>query len=187
MAIITSDPATRDQLAYARLIIREALYHGGADYDRAFRQQAAADTLLRWNTLLLGLQASTMLGLGPAQGAMFCTLCREVDHTWAQCALLCLHPPTARPPTPLATTTRRKSDNICISWNRGSCIFPGNCAYRHVCATCYLPHKAKDCSKTLIARITSSNVVPLLKQAHMLHPTLHPMLVHNITMPIKQQ
>ena len=55
------DPTTRDQLAYARLIIREALRHGGAgwlDYDRAFRQQAAADPSLRWNTLLPGLLAS---------------------------------------------------------------------------------------------------------------------------------
>lgn len=148
MAILTSDPSTRDQLAYARLIIREALRHGGAgwlDYDRAFRQQAAVDSSLRWNTLLPGLQASTMLGYGTGQGALFCTLCREVDHTRAQCALLCLHP---RTPTNLAATTRRKSDNICTSWNRGSCIFPGNCQYRHVCATCQLPHRAKDCLKT---------------------------------------
>ena len=44
MAIRTTDPTTRDQLAYAHLIIREALCHGGAgwlDYDRAFHQQAA--------------------------------------------------------------------------------------------------------------------------------------------------
>jgi hypothetical protein len=151
-AILTSDPTTRDQLAYTRLMIREALRHGGAgwlDYDRAFRQQAAADPSLRWNTLLPALQASTMLGLAPpGQGATFCTLCREVDHTRAQCALLCLHPPAARPLTTLPTTPRRKSDNVCISWNRGSCIFPGTCVYRHICATCHLPHKARDCSKT---------------------------------------
>ena len=84
MAILTTDPSTRDQLAYARLMIREALRHGGAgwlDYDRTFRQQAAADSLLRWNTLHPGLQASTMLSHGTGQGALFCTLCREVDHT----------------------------------------------------------------------------------------------------------
>lgn len=53
MAICTTDPATRDQLAYARLLIKEAQRHGGQgwlDYDRAFRQQAAADPSLRWNT-----------------------------------------------------------------------------------------------------------------------------------------
>ena len=154
MAILTTDPSTRDQLAYARLMIREALRHGGAgwlDYDRAFRQQAAADSSLRWNTLHPGLQASTMLSHGTGQGALFCTLCREVDHTRSQCALLYLHPPTARTPitpTPLAATGTRKSNRICTSWNMGACIFPGNCTYRHVCTTCQLPHRAKDCRKT---------------------------------------
>ena len=151
MAIRTSDPMTRDQLAYARLIIREALRHGGAgwlDYDRVFRQQAAAEPSLRWNTLLPGLQASTMLGHNTGQGTQFCTLCREVDHARAQCALLCLNPPPPRPPITSTPTTRRRSENICMSWNRGSCIFPGKCAYRHVCATCQQAHKAKDCPRT---------------------------------------
>ena len=151
MAIQTSDPRTQDQLAYARLIIREALRHGGAgwlDYDRAFRQQAAADRALRWNTLIPGLQASTMLGHGVGQGTLFCTLCRGVDHTRAQCALLSLHPPTIRTTTIPTAGIRRRSDNICTSWNRGACMFPGTCSYRHICATCQLPHKARDCSKT---------------------------------------
>ena len=151
MAILTSDPTTRDQLAYAHLIIREALRHGGMgwmDYDRAFCQQAAADPSLRWNTLLPRLQASTMLGIPPGQGAVFCSLCREVDHTRSQCALQCLHPPTARPSTPLAPAIRCKTSNVCISWNRGLCIFPGTCINRLLCATCYLPHKAKDRPKT---------------------------------------
>ena len=45
-AILTSDPNTRDHLAYARLIIREAQRHGGQgwmDYDRLFHQQAAVE------------------------------------------------------------------------------------------------------------------------------------------------
>ena len=50
-----TDPTTCDQLAYSRLIIREALCHGGVgwlNYDRAFRQQAAVDHLCggtHWN------------------------------------------------------------------------------------------------------------------------------------------
>ena len=129
VAIRTSDPTARDQLAYARLIVREALHHGGAgwlDYDRDFSQQAAADPSLRWNTILPGLQASTMLGHGASQGAQFCTLCREVDHTRANCALLCLQSPTQRT---TAASTRRRSDNVSLSWNRCACIFPGICAY----------------------------------------------------------
>ena len=152
VAVLTPDPATRDQLAYARLIIREALRHGGQgwlDYDRAFRQQVAADPSMRWNTLLPGLQAATILGRGGGQGLAFCTLCRGSDHTRSQCALLYLQPPASRATAITSVTTpRRRLDNICMSWNRGACIFPNNCSYRHVCATCQLPHKAKDCTRT---------------------------------------
>ena len=50
MAILTSDPATRDQLTYARLLIREAWRHGGTGwlaYDHAFRQQVALNAGIR--------------------------------------------------------------------------------------------------------------------------------------------
>ena len=68
VAIRSSDPIARSQLAYARLLIKEAQRHGGLgwlDYDRAFRQQAAADPSLAWNTLNPGLQASTMFKRPP--------------------------------------------------------------------------------------------------------------------------
>ena len=48
MAARTSDPVTRDQLAYDHLLIKEAQCHGGLgwlDYDKVFRQQIAADSL----------------------------------------------------------------------------------------------------------------------------------------------
>lgn len=149
VAILTPDPTTRDQLAYARLIIREALRHGGQgwrDYDRAFRQQRAADRSLPWNTLLPGLQAATILGHGRGQGSTFCTLCRGVDHTRSQCAMLYLQPPLSGASTPTSVIGPRR--NICVSWNKGACVFPSNCSYRHVCATCLLQHKAKDCPRT---------------------------------------
>lgn len=115
IVILTDDSTTRGQLAYARLIIREALLHGGSgwlDYDRAFKQQAAADPTLRWNTLLPGLQASTVIGQAPSQATAFCTLCREVDHTRTQCVLSYLQP---WPRNTSTTFSRRKSTNICIS------------------------------------------------------------------------
>ena len=71
VAVFIPDPATRDQLAYARLIIREAIYHAGQgwlEYDRAFWQQVAADPFMCWNTWLLRLQAETILGRGGGQG-----------------------------------------------------------------------------------------------------------------------
>ena len=74
MAARTSDPVTRDQLAYARLLIKEAQRHGGLgwlDYDRVFRQQVAS---LRWNTLIPGLQATTILGQQSVKQPVFFTL-----------------------------------------------------------------------------------------------------------------
>ena len=82
VAIHSTDPLTRDILAYGCLLIRESQRHGGngwLDYDRVFRQQVAIDALLRWNTLHPGIQASTLVTNAPGPGA-FCTLCRENDH-----------------------------------------------------------------------------------------------------------
>ena len=89
VAMRVTDPGVWDMLAYARLIIREAQRHGGSgwlDYDKVFRQQAALDHSLKWNTLHPGIQASTLVGR-TSRLAMFCTLCREPDHTAKQCAL----------------------------------------------------------------------------------------------------
>ena len=64
VAVRTSDMLARDMLAYCRLIIREALRHGGQgwqEYDRIFRQQCKINPSLPWNTLLPDLQAATIL------------------------------------------------------------------------------------------------------------------------------
>ena len=85
----TDDQKVKDQLAYARLIIREAQRHSGSgwlDYDRVFRQQAALDLALKWNSLHPGIQASTLVGQ-VANAHMLCRLCREPDHSTNQCAL----------------------------------------------------------------------------------------------------
>ena len=74
-------------LAYTAITsehMQEALRHGNSgwlDYDRAFRQQAAKDTSIRWNNLLPGMQASMILGNPARQGVsntqkQACTLCR---------------------------------------------------------------------------------------------------------------
>lgn len=154
IAVGTLDTKTRDQLAYARLIIKEAQRHGGQgwlDYDHAFRQQVAADPSIHWNTLNPGLQASTILGQGMPTAGSFCTLCRGVDHTRPQCALACLQPlPGPRTPTTRSypsPPTRRRPADVCFSWNRGNCLYPGHCHYRHVCLLCQQHHKARDCPK----------------------------------------
>ena len=150
MAIRTTDPATRDQLAYARLLLWESNRHNGSgwlEYDRAFRQQASLNSSVRWNTLVPGLVASTML----AQ-RMFCPHCHEVDHPGSQCALAYLHqlPSSSSAVQPASRPQRHPESRlrVCISWNKGSCIYPGTCSYRHICATCQRQHRAKDCPDT---------------------------------------
>ncbi len=165
VALKAEDPGVRDMLAYARLLIREAQRHGGngwLDYDRVFRQQAAIDHTLRWNSLHPGIQASTLVGCasGPVT---FCTLCREPDHTAELCALSYLQSPASLlPPTPSTAIPpvtslrprvpfKRRPESlagICVSWNKGRCSFPNFCKYRHVCATCQQYHMARDCATT---------------------------------------
>ena len=99
------------------------------------------------NTLIPGLQASTILGRTDSHTPSFCTLCRGVDHTRTQCALAYLFPQTTRGAYQSRPAIRH-SDNICISWNRGACAFPSGCVYKHICATCRQSHRAKDCPAT---------------------------------------
>ena len=156
VAIRTPDELTRQMLAYARLIIREALRHGGsgwAEYDRVFRRQVAINPTLSWNTLEPSLQAATILGQRSSEGVL-CTICQECDHTANLCALAPLqqqlqsHPPVAmstasyRPPRRPETFQR-----ICVSWNKGTCPRP-QCTFCHICATCHKMLKARECSET---------------------------------------
>ena len=156
IAIRANDQGVRDMLAYARLMVREAQRHGGSgwlDYDRVFRQQAALDTSLRWNTLHPGIQAATLVGR-TAGSTLLCSICRKPDHTAGQCALSYLQPPTGTsnapgpsvwPPGPRAPLRRQPESmmNICVSWNKGHCTFPGTCRFR-----CQQPHMARDCVAT---------------------------------------
>ena len=149
---MTTDPTTRDQLAYARLIIKEAQRHGGAawlDYDRAFRQQRAADPSIPWNSLNPSLLASTILGSRSTGQGAFCTLCRMVDHTRSQCALAYLEASSSTPQNP----RRGYGDYapVCFHWNKGTCRLP-RCNFRHVCSVCFKPsHKAASCPQAVPA------------------------------------
>ena len=158
VTVRATDPVMCDMLTYCRLIIREALRHGGRgwqDYDRTFRSQAAIDQTMRWNVILPELQACTILGQRSA-GGMYCSLCTGIDHSISQCALSVLQQPLT---THVPASNRRPSNlgdrrpsgipiPICSSWNAGRCIYPGTCSFRHVCATCGQHHKAHDCDET---------------------------------------
>ena len=160
-AIRTDDLYLRNLLVYARLLIREALRHGGTgwlEYDKIFRQQAAADPSVDWSVLNSSLLASTILSARSDQGS-FRQLCQEVDHTAMDCALHTTQDkPTSHYQTPGPSMNRPGSshrprpetlERICTSWNKGRCAYPGTCSFRHKCATCRLyGHKARDCKDT---------------------------------------
>ena len=149
LAVGTSDQTTRDRLVYARLILREALRHGGKgwlDYDRLFRQQAASNPSLPWNALHPSLVASTILGQRPGSGT-FCTICQGFDHLPSQCAMAYLQHPTRQGGS---LRPVRQGQTVCWSWNEGRCSFhPALCFRQHVCATCgSSQHRARDCRDT---------------------------------------
>ena len=150
LAIQTTDPLTRDQLTYVRLVIREYLRHSGQgwlEYDRLFRQQAALDRTLQWNAIQPALQATTILEQRVG-GGVTCTICHECDHTASQCAMAYVQQPlvsAARHQTCLMLRRSGRPTPICISWNDGSCSFPGTCTFHHICSNCNHPHRAKDC------------------------------------------
>ena len=159
VAVRTKDKETRDMLTYARLIIREAQCHGGPgwlEYDKWFRQQQAALAVPHpWQELNASLHAATVMSLRSGSNKL-CKLCREPDHSEAQCALasLQLSQPTATVPASSLQATKRVTrpetlERICSSWNKGRCVFPGSCRFRHICATCRRKgHRAKECEET---------------------------------------
>ena len=135
-ALRCPDQESRDRLEYARLIIREAQRQGGQvwlEYDKVFRQQAAIDPTLRWNSLQPAIQAATLFNSAPAptssggqawNAGKFCTLCRGVDHSAAGCALAYLQQPSSslsvpasihQPPRAPKKRASVASHSLCIS------------------------------------------------------------------------
>lgn len=159
IAVRSEDKETRDMLTYARLVIREAMCHGGPgwlEYDKWFRQQQAAlPSGHPWNELNASLHAATVMSLRAGQRRS-CRLCKEPDHDESQCALGSMqhHQPPSSQAAPPVTGVRRVTrpetlERICSSWNRGRCAFPGTCRFRHICATCRRKgHRAKECEDT---------------------------------------
>ena len=144
--------------AYKRLLIREAARHPGLgwlSYDSFFRQQAAADPSLRWDSLHSDLFAITVADAAVSSGRArpLCRLCLEPDHAALDCALaqgldsrslLAIQLAHDRKPKAFGSG---KEAPVCRSFN--STPLPGcrvnGCRFRHVCSTCGAPHKQPDC------------------------------------------
>ena len=155
VAMRTNDPVTVKMLAYGRLIIKEAQQHQGngwLEYDRVFRKQATIDPSRAWNILHSDIHASTILGRSRSLGAgIYCTGCFESDHRSEQCALTYLQSPPDQVITKQRVYPRQRPETlqrICVSWNKGRCVFQENCTFQHICAVCYQRHRACDCLDT---------------------------------------
>ena len=95
--------------------------------------------------------------LGLRDPSALCVMRRttfEADHSAKSCAMNFLQVPVSQQTPFLGRHTKFQmcrqssaSDNICISWNKGDCIYPGSCTYRHLCAICFQRHRARDCSR----------------------------------------
>ena len=118
------------------------------DYDRLFRQQAALEPSIPWNTIHTPLLASTVLGQRPSSAGLCCNICQGFDHNQAHSALAFLA--TAR----AAGHSRPSYYKVVIGCLlvlefRSVCLPPFMCPRRHVCATCSnVHHQARDCADT---------------------------------------
>ena len=161
VAVRTCNPLAQDMLAYARLVLGEAQRHGGLgwiDFDWAVQQLKAIDPSKPWNFLDSGLHSTMILGHSSGN-IVHCVHCFESDHSSAQCALAFFESLPAAVQTSQGGVTSVAACNssrtpyrrpepmphICVSWNKGTCIFPGSSSYRHVYRGLHL---ARDCPAT---------------------------------------
>ena len=160
--MLPSAATTRDLLSYGRILLNLAQRHNGQgwlEYDRAFRQQVAADPSIQWNNL--NPSHGSHCSVGP-----LCPHCQEVDHRASECALVSTDPflESSRPPMQWPKPYSRPSPldsgtEICRRFNRGCCLDPIRCRYRHICSVpeCHKPgHAAYTCplrQETLRPRI----------------------------------
>ena len=155
LAVGTADLVTRERLAYAILIIRESLQHGGpagCNTTDCFASRQQWTTLSRGMSSNPGLQATTTLAQRSPVGGQFCSLCQDCDHSAEQCALAQLQHQLVETAS-RGPTTRLSTSRICHSWNEGAVTHPGTCNFRHVCLNCFqASHPARNCPAPTRAR-----------------------------------
>ena len=150
VAIRTPDDFTCQMLAYARLIIHEALRHGGSgwsEYDRVFRRQLSINPALSWNTLEPSLQAATILGQHSSEGCCaqfsWSVITQPVCMLWHDFSNSCTqtHQLSCRR-LPIALLSTWRLSNTFVYRGRPQGVF------RHICATRHKAHKARHCLVT---------------------------------------
>lgn len=130
MSVVTAyNPArSRDLLLYLSLILRTSRRFGGnawRNYDKAFRQDAAATGLTNWGEMHTALYNYHTAGATTSHQYQNESRFRATE---------------AR-----GSTT---SAQICYSWNKGRCISRGDtCQFSHVCQWCSQFHRGTQCYK----------------------------------------
>ena len=118
----------RDLTAYKLLILRTYRQLSGRvwlQYDKAFREHAAATRMTDWSDI--NVQLFNFHAAGASVRAAPYQDLSDSDE-------------------PAGSKT---SHIICNSWNRGKCIAPlPVCKYSHKCSTCSGSHRVRDCSRS---------------------------------------
>eukprot|EP00731_Ephydatia_muelleri_P033273 Em0027g21a len=145
---------TPDLLAYMTSIMRASREYSGlawAQYDTAYRRQAASTNNRRWAQINPSLYSICFTGR--AQGSTpRCELCTSVFHTAKDCPFstktemektleAVLTACTGRSGGPSGGT---ESTEICRKWNNLQCSYQW-CRYRHVCLACGGAHPLRQC------------------------------------------
>ena len=114
----------RDLAMYKLLIVRTYRQFGGKvwlNYDRAFREHAAASQITDWSVMNVQLYNFHAAGASVSRG----TSSLAADPVGSESAT-----------------------EICKSWNRGKCSSPfASCRFAHKCSNCRGRHRASECER----------------------------------------
>ena len=130
----------RDLASYKLLILRTYRQFSGSawcDYDKAFRQHAAAVKLTDWSELNVQLfnfhtAGSGLRGNAPSSGPRQGSSFEPQGTSNSDCSV------------------------ICLSWNKGQCVArTAVCRFRHVCVKCFGPHRELECRVTTPLEVPS--------------------------------
>ena len=122
----------RDLASYKLLILRTYRQFSGSawcEYDKAFRQHAAASKLSDWSGINVQLFNFHTAGSG-----LRSYVAANVSRT-----------ATGSSFEPLGNNNKDCSV-VCLSWNKGHCVArTAVCRFRHVCSKCFAPHREIEC------------------------------------------
>ena len=127
----------RDLTSYKLLILRTYRQFSGfcwLDYDRAFREHAAAEKVTDWSKMHVQLfnyhTAGAQVRTRPASSSVVSSQAEASGNA--------------------------SSKVICHSWNAGHCIAVNpQCRFRHACSRCWGTHRATSCTSSQSSRTRS--------------------------------